>query len=258
MIDWPRPPRRVPIAVATATWAGLRSWLQLLLAACALGGLGVWIADDCRSPRVDWRLDSGDGREVARARITDAVSAGGSGGRLPRRDRMYAYAFTTLRGEPATGSSCGRAALAGEHHAVEYLVDDPACNRLVGMHHSWLAAVLAQWLGPLLLPQVLLALWWFGRAYRTYVVARHGRATAAQLVACQRRGRRLRARYRFVDALGAPHESWQEVLPASALGTALLAATVGAPIAGAFAVHGDHNAGHCRLVATAEVGEADA
>jgi hypothetical protein len=96
---------------------------------------------------------------------------------------------------------------------------------------------------------------WFSRAYRTWVLLRHGDGAAATLVA-QRPLRgwppRLRVRYVFAGDGGAGGEGWQDVRPQSRLGEALRGAGPGAPLADAFAVHDPRRPARCRLAAHAD------
>jgi hypothetical protein len=142
---------------------------------------------------------------------------------------------------------------------IEFADGAPQLSRIAGMHRAqsaewwpkWATAALAALLGVGL---------WLARAYRTWVLARHGRAVPARLVALRpaRRGRSLHVRYAFGDGSGGEREATQHVWRRTSLGLAVLATAPGAPIEHALVVHAEDNPRRCRLLSTTDVAEASA
>ncbi len=265
MSDWPRPPRQVSRRVLFATWGWFGRLCCALLAASLLWLLAAWAGDDFRSPRRDWLLDARVDCDVALGEVLAVARATDRSG-APSDDGEYRFRFTDRAGIVVDGVSYGSEPLqAGDHHGVEYVLATPTICRLRGLHCGRLAPLLSWFPGYVLLPELLLAGLWASRVYRTFVVLRHGRATAAALIECtvpSRAGRRrrkyCRLRYRFQGTDGSAHTASQHEHVDSPLARIAVAADLGQPLAGAFVVHSETAPQQCRLVAAAEVAEAHA
>jgi hypothetical protein len=258
----PRPPRTVRRRAALATWwfAGCTS-AGLLLGAILF--LTVWLAGDgFRLPFADWRLDAAPARAGAPGRVV-AVHEPEPGLASPRDLVAAQYAFRDAAGRERDGR-CWMprgAVAAGDPCAVEWLPDDPDVHRLRGGSRSraalWLPALAGLWL----LPAVLVTGLWAARAFRTWVLLRHGRAAPATLQALRRArgaGSRLCVRYAFAGDDGQRHEAWQHVRRHGALGRELTAAEPGAELEHALCVHQEGRPRLCRLVHEDDVAEATA
>ena len=265
MTAWPRPPRRVRAATALATWGFFGVLCTAAVVLALLGGVCSWSDDGFRSPRDDWRLDAAAPRELALGTIT-AVDDRGTGGHAANRAR-YSYSFTDAQGHAHTSAAwlAPNGKGPGDHHGVEYLPDEPDTNRLVDGTATRIAAWLPWYAGSVLLPALLATGLWLARSYRTFVIVRHGRAADATLLELRlpagrgRYGRRhCRVRYRFHGNDGQDHDAVQFARLGSPLARALQGATEGLVLRDAFAVHAENAPKYCRLVATAETGEAEA
>jgi hypothetical protein len=259
----PRPPRHVPWRVALRSWGRFGTFACAMLATSLLGLLVFWAQDDFRSPRDDWRLDAAPAPAVANAHITAVQHVRSKDGRRIARS-CASYTFLDAAGVERHGRSwlSGSAPEVDAVVGVEYLPDDPGTNRLLGSNSSYLARILPNYAGFLLLPELLLMGLWLTRAYRVRTVLRHGRATTATLVHCRRPDDRRRkrrhyaVRFRYHGNDGTDHEGWQYTSLGTPLDRVLAQAAVNAPLDGAFVVHDEMNAGRARLVTAAEVSEA--
>jgi hypothetical protein len=256
----PRAPRSCRRGAALATWRGFGVAACIVLLMVLLAGVALLAADDFRLPRADWLLDTATRLDAAPGVVVDVRIE--RDGHLNVTGYDYTYAFTApdgIRRQDHCWSKAQQLAI-GAQVQVEFADGAPQLSRIAGMHRARSATWWPVWATAALAAMCGIGLW-LARAYRTWVIARHGRAAPVRLVAlrpARRRGRSLHVRYAFADGSGGEREATQHVWQRTSLGLALLATAPGAPIEHALVVHDENNPRRCRLLSTTDVAEADA
>lgn len=266
MTNWPRPPRRVRMSTAFATFSPFGPVVAWILVVATIGGVSQWSGDGFRSPRSDWRLDVADARLTAMATITGVVRE--KDGNWQKSDfALCTFRFVDEQRIARTATSWLRAELLreGDHRGAEYLRDDPTVARLV----DGLVARTSGWLpwvaSYVYLPLLLAFGFWLSRVHRTYVVLRNGIATTAHIVAvhCPAPARGKKARgaqrcsvtYRYRGNDGKDRVATQRPRLGSDLGAVLQEAQPGEDLKAGCAVFAEWAPDHVRLVAVREVEE---
>ena len=146
------------------------------------------------------------------------------------------YRFADLTGKIREGRSLLRQThlQAGEACWIEYLRDNPATNRLRGTSRQIQAPLLDMVVAWVLLPGILLLLFWLQGVLRLRTLLSSGPATHARLTNLRRYGwinpPQLRVDYSFVDHRGKEHRGWHWVAQRSKLGRQLCDHDLSTPV----------------------------